>query len=341
MDKRYQVFVSSTYADLQQERQKVIQTLMEMDCIPAGMEIFPAVDEEQWEFIKKIIDDCDYYLLIIGGRYGSTTEEGLSYTEKEYEYAIEIGIKVIALLHADPDTIPAGKTDQNQKLAKALIRFRDRVSKNRLVKFWDTAEQLPGIVALSLQKTIKTYPAVGWIRGDTAASNELLNEVNELQKKNQELTRTILELRNENMVEIPNLAGLDQSFGLHGDYIDSRSGRTNPWRVSLSWGKIFRLISPYLMEHPSDSLVQKKLRFYAAQAAGKSERDFTLGNEVFQTVKVQLMALGLVDITYSKTIKGDRALFWSLTKKGKSLMIQLRTEKTAEPVTLGTITNSS
>ena len=53
MEKRYQIFVSSTYADLKQERQKVIQALMEMDCIPSGMELFPAADEEQWEFIKK------------------------------------------------------------------------------------------------------------------------------------------------------------------------------------------------------------------------------------------------------------------------------------------------
>ena len=41
MDKRYQVFLSSTYADLKDERQKVIQDLMEMDCIQAGMELFP------------------------------------------------------------------------------------------------------------------------------------------------------------------------------------------------------------------------------------------------------------------------------------------------------------
>ena len=57
MDKRYQVFVSSTYADLKEERSKVIQALMEMDCIPAGMELFPAADEEQWAFIQKVIDD--------------------------------------------------------------------------------------------------------------------------------------------------------------------------------------------------------------------------------------------------------------------------------------------
>ena len=72
MDKRYQVFVSSTYADLKEERRAVIQTVVELDCIPAGMELFPAADEEQLAFIKRVIDDCDYYLLIIGGRYGSS-----------------------------------------------------------------------------------------------------------------------------------------------------------------------------------------------------------------------------------------------------------------------------
>ena len=113
MDKRYQVFVSSTYADLKAERQHVIQTLMEMDCIPAGMELFPAADEEQWAFIKKVIDDCDYYLLIIGGRYGSTTDEGISYTEKEFDYAISRGLKVVALVHGAPDDIPFGKSEQD------------------------------------------------------------------------------------------------------------------------------------------------------------------------------------------------------------------------------------
>ena len=74
MDKRYQVFISSTYSDLKEERGKVMQTVMSLDCIPAGMEFFTAIDSEQLEFIKKIIDDCDYYILIIGGKYGSMTD---------------------------------------------------------------------------------------------------------------------------------------------------------------------------------------------------------------------------------------------------------------------------
>jgi len=44
MEKRYQIFVSSTYEDLRDERREVIQTLLELDCIPSGMELFPAAD---------------------------------------------------------------------------------------------------------------------------------------------------------------------------------------------------------------------------------------------------------------------------------------------------------
>ncbi|MCK4819106.1 DUF4062 domain-containing protein [bacterium] len=170
MEKRYQVFVSSTYADLKEERQHVTQALIEMDCIPAGMELFPATDEEQWEFIKRIIDDCDYYLLIIGGRYGSTTDEGISYTEKEYDYAVENGLKVIALLHEKPDEIPVGKSDMAPELREKLQAFRGKVSDKRLVKFWTNATELPSLVTLSLSKTIKMFPAIGWVRASAIKS---------------------------------------------------------------------------------------------------------------------------------------------------------------------------
>ena len=127
MEKRYQVFVSSTYADLKEERQHVIQALMEMDCIPAGMELFPAADEEQWEFIKKVIDDCDYYLLVIGGRYGSTTDNGISYTEKEFDYAVEQGLKVVALIHGSPQEVPFGKSEKDPAMREKLLACKKKV----------------------------------------------------------------------------------------------------------------------------------------------------------------------------------------------------------------------
>ncbi len=71
MDKVYQVFVSSTYSDLLEERRRVSETLAKAGYIPVGMELFPATDLQQLEFIKRIIDRSDYYVVIVAGRYGS------------------------------------------------------------------------------------------------------------------------------------------------------------------------------------------------------------------------------------------------------------------------------
>jgi hypothetical protein len=327
MDKRYQVFLSSTYGDLKDERQKVIQTLMEMDCIPSGMELFPAADEEQWEFIKKVIDDCDYYLLIIGGRYGSTTAEGISYTEKEYDYAIDRGLKVIAFLHEDPDTIPSGKTDKNPALAEKLAQFRAKVQQNRLIRSWKTAGELPGLVSLSLSKTIKTYPAVGWVRATAAGTSELLAEIHTLRKENEELRSKVQLLERSTRVAIENIAGMDESFELQGDYRPNSNSSTKAWKHSVTWNQIFAFIAPYLLEHPSNISVRLRLKESVLEHAGISwwQQSSSLNEQTFQTVKIQLMAYGLVDVFYTQTTKGGMGLFWNITDKGQSLMMQLRT----------------
>ena len=166
MDKRFQVFISSTYNDLKIERDEVLKTLMKLDCIPAGMELFPAADENQFEFIKKIIDDCDYYILIISGRYGSTDTDGISYTEKEYDYAVKKNLRVVALLRKNTDEIPFQHSESDPALREKLEDFRNKVKTGRLVSFWSSANELPGLVALSLSHAIKMYPAIGWVRAN-------------------------------------------------------------------------------------------------------------------------------------------------------------------------------
>ena len=332
MDKRYQVFVSSTYADLQQERQKVIQALMEMDCIPAGMELFPAADEEQWEFIKRVIDDCDYYVLIIGGRYGSLTPKGISYTEKEYDYAMSIGLKVLAFIHDSPDDIPVGKSDIDPVLREKLDAFRSRVSESRLVKFWRTAAELPGLVALSLSKTIKIYPAVGWVRAANVPQDELLLDLNELRKENSRLKASLVDLESRLIPENEDLAGLDDmhEITLEWTQSDRYGSRKKTEKARASWGEMFARIAPDLVEHPSDGSVNFKLgsSLYRKLHPGV-DRTVKVRHDDFQTIRTQFSALDLIRVNYSKTTKGDMALFWNLTNRGERLMVQLRTVKAA------------
>lgn len=326
MDKRYQVFVSSTYADLKEERQRIIQALMEMDCIPAGMELFPAADEDQFAFIKKIIDDCDYYILVIGGRYGSLTATGISYTEQEYEYALSKDLRVIALLHENPDEIPLGKSEKDPILRERLQVFREKVSQGRLVRFWRSANELPGIVALSLSKTIKTYPARGWVRADRVASEAVLAELNEVRKQNESLAQELRIVKGAAKPKVENLAGLDESVELSGTYW-ANGGHRNTWEARMKWHQIFASIGPYLVQHPNAAKIKDVLEAAAFKLSGRLGSNPSLDDQAFQTVSVQLRALGLVNITYSETTAGGMGLFWTATQSGERLTLDLRTIK--------------
>lgn len=329
MEKRFQVFVSSTYADLKEERSKVIQTLMEMDCIPSGMELFPAADEEQFEFIKKVIDDCDYYILIVGGRYGSLTSEGISYTEKEYDYSIKLGIKILAFLHSNPDEIPVGKSDIDPVIREKLRLFRDKVANGRLVKFWNKADELPGLLSLSLSKAIKMFPAIGWVRGngDKTSNEQLLEEINELRKENESLKISLANYVKETKPKLENLASLNAKITIKGKKWKSSGGYYESWELEITWSEIFRLISPYLLEYPSDDTVKSKMGDILYEKKTGNVTTANINDQDFQTIKVQLTALSLIEVKYTPTTKGGMALFWNLTGRGKQLMMDLRTIK--------------
>ena len=78
-------FISSTFEDLQEERRRVLQAVLEMKAFPAGMTLFPSANDEQWAFIQREIESSDYYIVITAGKDGSIAEDGRSFTEKEYD----------------------------------------------------------------------------------------------------------------------------------------------------------------------------------------------------------------------------------------------------------------
>lgn len=172
MDKRYQVFISSTFTDLQGERKAIIEGLLNAKYIPAGMEMFAASNDEQFEYIKKIIDTCDYYVLIVGARYGSINPStGKSFTEQEYDYAVEKGIPVLAFLHDDPDNLPKDKRDDDKK--ELLEKFREKVKNGRLCKIWHSPADLISSVIISLGEAVSSNPQLGWTRGNKGELNSI------------------------------------------------------------------------------------------------------------------------------------------------------------------------
>ena len=196
MNKRFQIFISSTYADLKEERDRVIDTILKFDCFPASMEMFPAMDEEAFEYIKRIIDDSDYYLLIIGGRYGSIDKRsGKSWTEQEYDYAVSRGIPIMVFDHRDFTRLPISKAEQGAKKLKKLLAFKRKVATNRLIKVWSNADDLVLSVASSLKRVLELQPRIGWVRADSLANDDSLNEIKRLKSEISEYKNEVKRLK--------------------------------------------------------------------------------------------------------------------------------------------------
>lgn len=183
-DRRYSVFVSSTYEDLKVERQAVTAALLEAEALPTGMELFPATDDDAWTLIEKVIEECDYYLLILAGKYGSVdTATGMSYTEREFEHARKLNKPVMAFVHRNLDSLATSKSEKNETTRNKLLAFHDKVKTLKHVKYWDSAETLQGSVAMTFAKFPRIYPAVGWVRGDSVASTTALEEIEVLRSE--------------------------------------------------------------------------------------------------------------------------------------------------------------
>jgi len=207
MEKKYQIFISSTYEDLKEERRKVQDTILSMYQFPIGMEMFSAANEEQWKVIKETIDSSDYYILIIGHRYGSVIEKdeyaGISYTQKEFQYALSRKIPILAFLIHDNASITPDRMEDDPVKKKKLEEFKGQVKEGRMVEWWTSPEDLAGKVSVALIKQISRGKRPGWIRTDAIDFAGTQKELVEMSKKIRELSKENDELKKNVRIRMP------------------------------------------------------------------------------------------------------------------------------------------
>jgi hypothetical protein len=306
MDKRYQVFISSTFTDLKDEHQAVLKAILEIDQMPAGMELFPAADETAWQLIRDVINASDYYVVIIGGRYGSVDEAGIGYTEREYEYAIQSRKPVIPLLHENPDTLPRDRTETDNAVWKKLQAFRTRVESRHTCVYWRSAEDLKAKVIVGLTSAMKRHPAVGWVRADLVPSGATLAEVLALRNRVAELEAEAEAARLTPPEGMEELAHGEDTFEIHltfkaGDPGEYFSRQEYSGHISLSWEEIFAAVAPSMINEAADDDLRSAFRAFfqrrAVDAFSKDKRlkgkelvDFAFRDDEIETCVVQLRA---------------------------------------------------
>ena len=141
------VYVSSTFADLTEERRAVLDWLR--------LARHQAVDSylpDSENVRDSCLDDvagCDLYVLILGHRYGSQppqdNPEGLSITQLEFRRAGQCGIPRVALLRTSIPDVSVSDLGNPQRLA-LVSAFRDEVaSQVRPAQFSDLQGLIEGL----------------------------------------------------------------------------------------------------------------------------------------------------------------------------------------------------
>lgn len=193
-EKKLQVFVSSTFTDLKQERQAAVEAILSSGNIPAGMELFSAGDESQMTIIERWIDESDVYMLILGGRYGSIEpKSGKSYTQLEYEYALEKNKPLFAVVLSEKAIDEKVKIDGKSVLESEnnhlLKEFKELVT-SKMVKFCDDSKDIKLAIHETLSEFSYSKELIGWIRGDNLVNSSLLaEEIARLTKENDEIKK--------------------------------------------------------------------------------------------------------------------------------------------------------
>jgi hypothetical protein len=327
---------------------------LELAHFPAGMEIFPATDTTPWELIEQIISESDYYIVVIGGRYGSVDEKGLSFTEREYDLAEQLGKPILAFLHRDPDTIPAGKVERTDDAQNKLDGFRKKVLR-RTCRTWSTAEDLKSVVMMSLIQVFRTKPQRGWVRGGGPDVTETLARLADLQQRYDELTRENAALRGQAGAPISSdLAGGSELVDIDLRYsIGPNENRRHS--VRLAWNTLFFGVAEKLMTDCEKYEVAQALNstivseIWGTTLSDEMTKEKTpddrsefwrrtsISDDSFKLVLLQFIALGLVE-TSSVMRKSNMPgvgnqehlqQLWKLTRAGMIQFLSTRVRKSA------------
>jgi DNA-binding PadR family transcriptional regulator len=328
MEKKYQIFVSSTYEDLKEERDIVIKAILEMGHIPVGMEMFSAGDEQQWQIIQKQIDDCDYYVVILAFRYGSMDGD-ISYTEKEYVYAESKGVPALGFLINESVKWPANRIDKTPQKVEKLESFRQKVG-GKSVSFWKDKSDLYGKVSISLMKQFNTNPRVGWVKATDYSGPEILKEISRLSTENAELRKKtkIYEEQIDRVTKEASQKTLDtlkhNKRKISFYYVDS-SGWEDTTEFNLQ--EIFNLLAQELMIENSTKYCSTYLGFLLQPNEKKNLRNkWPIPLNTVRGILADLNVLEIIKPSSRKHSLKDSNEYWTLTDEGKKLFKEIRRE---------------
>ena len=332
--KFYQVFVSATYLDLVEERRVLLEVLPQLDCLPV---LLPSQGPEAWPSVRRRIESCDYFILLLGSRYGSLTPSGVSHTHQEFVHASFKQKPRLVFMHAQPEQRPLSLQDASVEGRLKFQDFRQLLRQGECC-LWTQADDLATMLRTCMPKLLQSHPMPGWVSGAAVTSpgqNEALARlearVAELEAEKETWLQTGIRLdelaQGQDKTELYYQANV--YAGGHCELL--------PLVSRIAWNDVFLAMALGLREPQSERFLHERLAEMLRTRGLQDARelrpkahaltDIRLTDLCFSSVRIQLRTLGL--ITRSSLSRTQADPQWQLTMQGEHLMkkLLLRTRK--------------
>ena len=164
MDRLFTAFVSSTFLDLREERQRLVGVLLGQRCVPLGMEFFPSTGRTQWPLIKESIRAADFCIFVVAGRYGTMSDgHEISWCHREFREAVATEKPVIGILHQNPAALPPDKQEASADGLEKLWQFRREVEAHTVCRYFLDLADLVDSVTSSIAALRDEGRIEGWV----------------------------------------------------------------------------------------------------------------------------------------------------------------------------------
>ena len=334
-DQRFRVFLAHDVTELGELAVDLSYELVKHQCIPMGIGMKPAVDNNHWDIIRAMIDESDAVFLVIGNSYGDLSPSGVSYVHMAYIYATTQGKPIFPFCLKESES-------SNVRNAH-LEEFRKLLSSHK-VRFWTVEADLRKQLLMAIRKLKSAHnlglmpiesesshvPAAVPVPGTPVSPPHQMKQIRALKRELEEAKKALA-----TTPETPQKNRSKNKYVMVSYSAKVFSGGnfkiiTDTW--NMTWDSIFLAVAPHMLKPISEEKMRLVISAALAtdvQSPIKQQHpnshavaDIRLSSDSMNRVKIYLRGQDLI-----REVMQGRDIRWKLTESGDQHLTELYTNQ--------------
>ena len=324
LDKRYQVFISTSGAEMQPERMVLAQTLVGMGFFSWGLEQRTPLSTA---FARRQIDDCDYVAVLLGSAYGEQSVSGVGYMHLEYIYAVTKQKPIIVFMHDEPAAREAALHDDKPELRDKFQEFR-KLLQNEVdqVFTYRSLRDLEMAVRFNLPQMLERYPVLGWVRPQN--TQVFQDEIDQLKNKLEQLETESGKREVDPFLSLPKVS-MHEFFSFEYRMHAYQDGNFKELKIQkkMTWAQLLSVLGSTFVHPTPEEFFSKRMNEYLNETGLQDARMEMPRAHAVARAQVNIRALHSIKMQMRQNEwiiqsgRDDRQrMLWQVTPKAQKLM---------------------